>query len=90
MLSNPQNQIHSLPIHAELTFLHVHFIVERTSRKFLLTTKFFLDIPAFNGSNVDPGQTPRSVTSDLGLHICLPTSLFVDASHQRLEVGGRG
>ena len=39
------------------------------SRKFVLTTKFFLDIPAFNGSNIDPGQTPRSVTSDLGLHV---------------------
>ena len=33
------------------------------------------DIYTLNANNVDPDQTPRSVTSDLGLY-CLPMSLF--------------
>ena len=35
-------------------------------------------IPVLNAKSVDPGQTPRSVASDLGLH-CLPMSHLWDA-----------
>ena len=37
---------------------------------------FFLEIYISKANNVDPDQTPRSVTSDLGLH-CLSNSLFM-------------
>ena len=38
----------------------------------------FVEISKFNANSVDPDQTPRSVASDLGLHI-LPISLLWDA-----------
>ena len=39
-----------------------------------------------NANNVDPDQTPRSVTSDLGLH-CLQVSLLRDARLKCVEAG---
>ena len=38
----------------------------------------FIAIPVVNANSVDPGQTPRSAASDLGLH-CLHMSLLWDA-----------
>ena len=38
----------------------------------------FVEISELNANNVDPDQTPSSVSSDLGLH-CLPISLLWDA-----------
>ena len=34
-----------------------------------------IEICDFGANSVDPGQTPRSAASDLGLH-CLPMSLY--------------
>ena len=48
----------------------------RGVRLFLLSSQF-IDIPVYNADSVDPDQTPRSVTSYLGLH-CLPMSLLRD------------
>ena len=45
----------------------------------------FTEIPVFNANGVDPDQTPRSSTSDLGLH-CLPPSLLWDARPKRVEL----
>ena len=47
------------------------------SGKFLLVP-WFTETPVLNANSVDPGQTPRSVASDLGL-LCLPMSLKWDA-----------
>ena len=38
----------------------------------------FVGISELNANSIDPDQTPRYVTSDLGLH-CLPVSLLWDA-----------
>ena len=44
----------------------------------------FTGIPVVNANNVDPDQTPRSATSDLGLQ-CLPMSHLRDARHKRVK-----
>ena len=36
---------------------------------------YFIESHGFNANRVDPDQTPRSLTSDVGLH-CLPMSFF--------------
>ena len=44
------------------------------SGKFLLLL-YFIDIPIFNASNLDPDHMPHSAASDPGLH-CLPVTLL--------------
>ena len=44
-------------------------------------TPCFIKMPVINANSVDPDQTPRSTTSDLGLH-CLPMSHLWDARHK--------
>ena len=46
----------------------------------------FIEIPVFNANSVDPDQTPRTASSDLGLHF-LPMSHLWDA---RLKWVNRG
>ena len=41
----------------------------------------FTEIREFNANSIDPGQTPRSAASDLGLH-CLPMFLSRDVRHK--------
>ena len=50
------------------------FVLEGVSDE-LLTLLRFIETPVFNANSVDPNQTPRLVTSDMGLH-CLPMSFF--------------
>ena len=50
------------------------------SDQFLLLS-CFVEISELNANSVDPDQTPRSASSDPGLH-CLPMSLLWDASHK--------
>ena len=52
----------------------------RVSGSFLLLA-CFIEIPVLNADSVDPGQTPRSVAPDLGLHY-LPMSLVWDGRHK--------
>ena len=46
---------------------------------FIIT--IFYKNSVLNANSVDPGQTPRSAASDLGLH-CLQMSLLLDARHK--------
>ena len=51
------------------------FPVYRAYGLFLLVP-CFIEIPVFHVNNADPNQTPRSVTSDLGLHCLLMSHLW--------------
>ena len=47
----------------------VSFVLEGVSAYLLLLPRF-TEIPAFNANSVDPDQTPRSMTSNLGYTVC--------------------
>ena len=54
------------------------FPIEGVSVVVFFLLPCFIEISVFNINSVDPDQTPRSATSDLGLH-CLPMSFLESA-----------